>query len=688
MVHMPIRYFRSLALFAVLFSSQALGIEESKQQPLHLLPMPKNIVWGEGGLRIDSTFSVGLTGHKDPRLPGTATRLLQRLQKKTGLPMSLALVSTPKKPTLEIHCMGADEPVQSLRADESYSLKIADGSARLEAPSPVGVIRGVETFLQLLELDKVSFYIPAVQITDEPRFPWRGLLIDVSRHWEPVEVIKRNLDAMNAVKMNVLHWHLSDDQGFRVESHRFPKLHEEASEGLYYTQKEVREVVAYARDRGIRIIPEFDMPGHTTAWLAAYPELASAPGPYSIERYWGVFDPCMDPTLKKLYVFLDSFIEEMAGLFPDQYFHIGGDEVNGKQWNANATIRAFKTQKNLRDNSALQAYFNQRVQQILEKHGKKMIGWDEVLHPDLPKNVVVQSWRGHSYLAKSTRQGHAALLSFGYYLNVMRPALYHYGNDPFDKEAADLGEQERALVLGGEACMWAEFVNAENIESRIWPRTAAIAERLWSPREVGNVQDMYRRLEFISRELDTIGVMHRKYQSAMLNRMAGAEHVPALESLSGLLKPIGHSVRVKTRKYSSLVPLNRMVDAVYPESEAARKFEDMVTRATATTPGRPEDFLQIRTLLLSWKSTADNLKPVVAQSFLLEETGPLLEFLCNFIDKGLQALDYIESGKKPPQEWKKDADLAIAQAEKPQAEMLIAVAPSLKTLLEAAAAIP
>ena len=685
---MPIRYLRSLALFVVLFSNQALGTEELKPQTQRLLPMPKNIVWGEGGLRIDNTFTIGLTGHKDPRLTGAAIRLQRRLQNKTGIPLPSALVTDAGRASLEIHCMGGDEAVQSVRADESYSLKVAEGNARLEAPTPIGVLRGVETFLQLVELDKTSFYVPAVQITDEPRFPWRGLLIDVSRHWEPLEVIKRNLDAMNAVKMNVLHWHLSDDQGFRVESHRFPKLHQVASEGHYYTQKEVREVIAYARDRGIRVIPEFDMPGHTTAWLAAYPELASAPGPYSIERYWGVLDPCMDPTLKKLYVFLDSFIDEMAGLFPDEYFHIGGDEVNGKQWNASAKIQAFKARNNLRDNSSLQAYFNQRVQQILEKHDKKMIGWDEVLHPDLPKSVVVQSWRGHSYLAKSTRQGHAAVLSFGYYLDHMRPASFHYGNDPLDKEAAELDEQERSLVLGGEACMWAEFVNPDNIESRIWPRTAAIAERLWSPREVGDIPDMYRRLELISGELNALGLMHRNNQSDMLRRMAGEENFVSLKILSGLLKPTGLSVRARTRKYSSLVPLNRMVDAVYPESEAARKFADMVARATASMAGRPEDFPHIRTLLLLWKSSVADLKPVVAQSFLLEETGPLLEFLCGFIDKGLQALDYLESGRKPLQEWKEEAGLILSQADKPYAEMLIAVAPSLRILIEAAASLP
>jgi hexosaminidase len=658
------------------------------QPALHLMPMPKSLVWRQGRLSIDSSFRVSMTGHRDPRLPGAVMRLLQRLQKRTGIPLSTALVEGPGKAALEIHCMGAGESVQSFRADESYTLEVAEGSARLAARSPIGIFRGLETFLQLIEMDGSSFYVPAVQIEDEPRFRWRGLLIDVSRHWAPVEIIKRNLDAMAAVKMNVLHWHLSDDQGFRVESHRFPKLHLVASGGNYYTQQEVREVIVYARDRGIRVIPEFDMPGHTTAWLAAYPELASAPGPYSIEQSWGVFDPCMDPSSKKLYGFLNAFIDEMAGLFPDEYFHIGGDEVNGKQWNASSRIQAFKKQKNLPDNSSLQAYFNHRLQQILKKHQKNMIGWDEILHPDLPKSVVVQSWRGHSYLARGVRQGYAGVLSSGYYLDQMRPASFHYENDPLGKETADLQDNEKSLVLGGEACMWAEFVNPDNIESRIWPRTAAIAERLWSPREISDVPDMYRRLEFLSGELEVLGVRHRDNLPKMLQRMAGVENVPSLKMQADLLTPAGLSVRARTRKYSSLVPLNRMVDAVLPESETARKFDCIIARAIADPFKPTDDFRQIRALLLAWKDNAAGLKPVVGRSFLLEGIEPLTEFMCEFADTGLQALDYLESGRKPPQEWQERAVLTLARAEKPNAEMLIAITAALKTLIEAANAIP
>ena len=175
------------------------------------------------------------------------------------------------------------------------TLQITPQQARLSAPNPLGVLHGLETFRQLIVSTRRP-QLPAVDIEDHPRFPWRGLHLDVSRHWMPIEVVKRNLDGMAAVKLNVFHWHLSDDQGFRVESKRFPKLQQLGSDGLYYTQEQVREVIAYARDRGIRVVPEFDIPGHTTSWLVGYPQLASAPGPYQIERNWGVFDPTMDPT--------------------------------------------------------------------------------------------------------------------------------------------------------------------------------------------------------------------------------------------------------------------------------------------------------------------------------------------------------------------------------------------------------
>jgi hexosaminidase len=426
------------------------------------------------------------------------------------------------------------------------------------------------------------------------------------------------------------------------------------------------------------------MPGHTTAWLAAYPELASAPGPYRIEHFWGVRDPCLDPTRESVYLFLDQFIGEMAAIFTDEYFHIGGDEVNGRHWNANAEIRDFKERHELKDNHALQAYFNQRLLKILEKHGKRMIGWDEILHPDLPKNVTVQSWRGMASLANSVARGNSGILSYGYYLDHMQSAAFHYAIDPQGKEAAALGDKEKTRILGGEACMWGEFITEENIESRIWPRTAAIAERLWSPATLKDEAGMYRRLQHMDPYLASLGLRHRSQYSILLQRLAG-EHDPApLRLFADLLEPSGLGVRARTRKYSRLIPLNRMVDAIPPESEPARQFAELVNRALHDPAGSQEDFQKIREHLNLWDCNQALLRPIVSQSFLLHEIEPLTEIVLELCAKGLQALDYIETGRIPSKEWHSESVELLGRSGKPMAEMTVAIVPAIEMLIEAA----
>ncbi len=259
------------------------------------------------------------------------------------------------------------------------------------------------------------------------------------------------------------------------------------------------------------MVPEFDVPGHSTAWLVGYPEFASGPGPYEIERRWGVFDPAFDPTNEKTYKFLGEFFEEMAKLFPDHFFHVGGDEVNGKEWDANPKIRAFIRANHLKNNQGLQAYFNKRLQAIIAKHGKSMVGWDEVLTPDLPRDIVIQSWRGQDSLAAAAKQGFRGILSSGYYLDLGASAARHYAVDPLSGAAAVLSPEEQQRILGGESCMWSEYVNAENVDSRIWPRNAAIAERLWSPQNVTDVASMYARMDAESARLEWLGLTHKTY---------------------------------------------------------------------------------------------------------------------------------------------------------------------------------
>jgi len=639
------------------------------------MPLPASISWGDGKLAIDVTFRIALAGYRDPRLTAAAARLPARLTRHTGIPIPPAQGDAATA-TLVIECQGPGERVQSPREDESYRLDVTPQQARIAAATPVGALHGIETFLQLVGPGPGGFAVPALRIEDKPRFAWRGLMIDVSRHFLPVEAIERNLDGMAAVKLNVLHWHLSDDQGFRVESRRFPKLQQLASDGLYYTQDQVRRVIAYAREHGIRVVPEFDMPGHSTAWFAAYPELASAPGPYHIERGFGVFDPCMDPSREPTFRFLDAFIGEMAALFPDEYFHTGGDEVNGKDWDRTPRIRRFKRAHGFKTNEALQAYFSRRVHAIVMAHGKKVIGWDEILDPALAKSSVVQVWRNSRVLADAARQGHQVILSNGYYLDLMQPAAFHYGIDPLGGEAAGLSAAEKSRVLGGEACQWSELIDSENADFRIWPRMAAIAERLWSAPDVTDVGSMYRRLESASVRLEYLGLTHRSVQGPMLDRIAGDRPAGALRTLAAALEPAKGYGRHAARDYTSSRPLNRMVDATPAESAAAREFSEAVDALLAGDQTQRE---RVRQRLTAWRDQYEALKPVFSASSLAAEIEPVSRDVSVVAAAGLQALD-----SSAPPGWPELLD----RARKPQVELLIVILDPVRRLVQAASAPP
>jgi len=647
---------------------------------LYLMPQPAEVTQGQGRLAIDGSFRVALTGYQEPRLQHAAGRLIQRLRRQTGIPFDDQLETDVSKATLVIICERAGEVVQSVKEDESYTLEVAPQQARLSATTPVGALRGMETFLQLVDLDDKGFGAPAVTIHDRPRFPWRGLMLDVSRHFMPLPVVERTLDGMAAVKLNVFHWHLSDDQGWRAESKRFPKLQELGSDGKYYTQAQVKEVIDYARDRGIRVVPEFDMPGHTTAMLVAFPHYSSAPGPYRIERHWGIFNPCLDPTNDAVYTFLDGLIGEMAGLFPDDYFHIGGDEVNGKQWKNNPRIQEFMKDHDLKNTADLQTYFSKHVVPLVENHGKKVIGWDEVLQPGLPKSAVVQSWRGPRSLAEAARQGHMGILSAGYYLDLMQPASEHYQVDPLEGATANLTPEQKSQILGGEACMWVEFATPEGVDTRIWPRMAAIAERLWSPEGVKDLDSMYRRLAVTSRWLDSVGLTDRTVHYFMLERLTGLKPTDRLQMLDSVLEPVKGYSREGARDYNSFTPLNRLVDSTPPESSAAREFAKLVANAAANQEA-------IRKQLTAWRDNSNDvdLLSMMQGSVLLQEDVPLAKDVAALSAAGLQALDYINSGKPAPDAWVTEQKALIERARKSRAELLIMIAPAIQNLVDAAA---
>lgn len=642
---------------------------------LDLMPMPAKVSPGQGGLAIDATFTIAISGCSSRRLEAAARRLVSRISRQTGIPLADSLSKGPA--TLAIECQAASPEVPALGENESYGLQISSSGARLRAPAETGVLRGLATFAQLVTANAESFAVPAADIEDKPRFPWRGLMMDVSRHWMPLTVIERNLDAMAAVKLNVFHWHLSDDQGFRIESRIFPKLHELGSDGHFYTQDEARHIVAYAADRGIRVIPEFDIPGHTTSWFVAYPELASAPGPYRIERKWGIFEPTMDPTREEVYAFLEKFIGEMTQIFPDLFFHIGGDEVLDHQWNRNPAIQAFAREHGFKASHDLHTYFNTRLLAILQKHGRRMIGWDEILQPGLPADSIIQSWRGQKSLAEAARKGYRGLLSFGYYLDHMDTSAQHYANDPLEGETKDLNREEAARILGGEVCMWAEYVTPEIVDSRIWPRTAAIAERLWSPADLKDTVSMYARMEAVSRKLDWVGVTHRSHYARQLERLAAGHSERAVRVLADAVEPLGIDAREKARSYGSQTPLNRLVDVARPESEHVRAVE---AAAKEYNVRRAE----LRRALTEWRDNHELLLPLLESSFLLRETSELSKALAEAGSIGLQALEYLERGAKPPQDWTHETTGTLTRLEAPKAEARLAAVRPVRMLVEAA----
>ncbi|AEN63222.1 Glycoside hydrolase, family 20, catalytic core [Enterobacter soli] len=394
---------------------------------LPLMPWPAKVErpTTQGALVLSDNISVSVSGDD---LGDAVNRLRQRIALQTGWTLR-PQADKPDKPTIRIDIAKKVKPQPLPDSDESYTLKVDADGVNISANTRFGALRGMETLLQLIQNGPENTAIPWVTIEDAPRFPWRGLLLDSARHFIPLNDIKRQIDGMAAAKLNVLHWHLTDDQGWRFTSKRYPKLTQLASDGQFYTPDQMREIVRYATDRGIRVVPEIDMPGHASAIAVAYPELMSAPGPYEMERHWGVLKPVLDPTKEATYTFAEAMVSELAAIFPDPYLHIGGDEVDDTQWKQNAAIQKFMRDNKLADSHALQAYFNRKLETILEKHHRQMVGWDEIFHPDLPKSILIQSWQGQDALGQVAEKGYKGILSTGFYLDQPQSTAYHYRNE-------------------------------------------------------------------------------------------------------------------------------------------------------------------------------------------------------------------------------------------------------------------
>ncbi len=539
----------------------------------NLMPQPRSLTLHEGRFVLDSLFQVAIPESSSKRVQIAATKFIRRLTNRTGLFVKYGFpVSKKNNPQAAIEVHYKKKGDLRLYEDESYQIDISSKRIFIKANTDIGVIYAFETLLQLLDNDKDTYFFQNLSIKDKPVFTWRGLMIDVSRHFEPISVIKRNLDAMVVAKMNTFHWHLSDDQGFRIEIKKYPQLTEKASDGLFYTQEQIKDIVQYADDRGIRVIPEIDVPGHATALLTAMPEIASIKKTYQLQRHAGVFDPTLDPTNPETYEVLDNIFKELASLFPFEYIHIGGDENEGKQWDANPDIQSFMKQKGIKSNHELQTYFNIKLQNILKKYRKKLMGWQEIMTDQMPKSALIHVWFGRAgeSLKKTVNKGYYAVLSNGFYIDLLLPAATHYRTQLYPEGLTD---KEKQRILGGETTMWCELVTPVTIDSRIWPRTLAIGERLWLNPQKVDIRNMYRRLFVQSYHLEELGITHLKNRDVILRNITQDQDISTLQALCRLYEPLkGYTRNKGGKEYQTYSPFMLFADACSADAEDALKF--------------------------------------------------------------------------------------------------------------------
>lgn len=589
-----------------------------------LLPMPRDVRPLDGaGLAARAALAPQFAGVCTPRLERAMERLLGRL------PAPAPARAVP----LVVDCAAAAPPHPGLEDDETYSLLVNGDGVRLSG-SEWGVLRGLATLAQLLGGDGV---VGPLALEDAPRFCWRGLMLDVARHFIPLPDVLRTLDAMELVKLNVLHLHLSDDQGFRFPSRRYPRL----TSAEHYTREELERLVAAAADRGIRVVPELDVPGHVTCWLLAYPEWGNRPADPS--RRFGVHRECLDPTNPEVLAAVTALFGELAEVFPDRCLHMGGDEVHPEWWSKDERIQAFMQREGLDGVAALQARFQREVAHAIDALGRRAMGWDEVLHAGLPQQTVIQAWRGVTARDRALAGGHDCVLSAPYYVDLFYPAGLHYGFDPAAPQQELLAledELERdprlahvaagiawtrqwreyrvdrlpdrsGRLLGAEACLWAELVNARLLDLRLWGRLPALAERFWSPADCRDEDDLYRRLEAIVARLPQWAGVDPAGDAVRLMRAAGLP--PEWQPLADALEPIKwygrllgeQALRARlsgremplARPYDADSPLDRIVDALPPESLAVRRLARL---CSAEAAGALEVRAELMDIARSW----------------------------------------------------------------------------------------
>lgn len=444
-----------------------------------LIPHPQNWETTEDFFPLRGPFILDLPAE----LEFTAPLITEALAPFGETEISVSTSKAQPSLTLELE-EGEDE--------ESYKLKICREQIRICGPRS-GILHGIATLRQLLlqVSDPGSPSLRGAVIRDYPKYPWRGLLLDCSRHFFSLEKVLQYIDLLSLLKMNRFHWHLTDDQGWRLEIKQYPKLTEvgawrgkpHAKYGGYYTQEEVRAVVAYAAERGVEVIPEIDIPGHSTAIVAAYPELGCDSKPVEVETEWGIMTVNLNPGKEETFTFLEGVFEEVAELFPSKWIHLGADECQKEPWQASEACRKRIAEEGLKDERELQTWFINRVLKILDKHNRVGIGWDEVLEGGLPENIIVQSWQNHAFTAEAARLGAQVIATpvpwcyINYATSCLDLARVHSFNPLPDELEPEFQEQ----ILGGECTLWTEFITENVVDYLAFPRLLATAEALWKP---------------------------------------------------------------------------------------------------------------------------------------------------------------------------------------------------------------
>jgi hexosaminidase len=508
---------------------------------ISIIPQPTKVNPGEGVFELKPSTHIVSIG--DARKP--AKFLQEFLQKASGFPLELLDNADGQQSadTIQLQCSHEFEA----QGDEGYILDISPERVLINAFRPAGIFYGIQTLRQLFPIQieddarvtGVVWSVPVVTVHDQPRFAWRGMMLDVCRHMFPVEFIKRLIDLLAMHKMNVFHWHLTDDQGWRIEIKKYPQLTEKGAwrnsfalvketdqadgirYGGYYTQEQIRDVIAYAGSRYIRVVPEIEMPGHSAAALTAFPELGCTGGPYTVRTSWGIEKDIFCAGKEETFSFLEDVLSEVIELFPSEFLHVGGDECPKERWKNCPKCQARIEGNGLKDEDELQSYFIQRIEKFLNEKGRRMIGWDEILEGGLAPNATVMSWRGMEGGVAAAKARHDVIMS---------PTTHCYLDYPpsdepdptlpgwmevtsvekayqFEPVPESLSATEATHILGGQTNLWTEFVpDQARAERMIFPRASALAEVMWSPVDQRDSKDFSARLEILLRRLDELKV--------------------------------------------------------------------------------------------------------------------------------------------------------------------------------------